>query len=220
MRKLILTLALVAAASPLAAQGHQHDPDHHVQGGGTLPAGWQARLDRADANLADLRFIPMGTGFHVTTGPAVILWDPRNAVTGEFSAHATFAQGRAPTHPEAYGLIVAGSDLAGSAPDYMYFLVRGDGKYMVRHRAPNGDLHTITDWTENAAIHKQDAEGKATNALTVEGGPWGVRYLINGTKVAEWLTANVPYLKTAGLVGLRVNHNLDVHVSDFAVDRR
>ena len=220
MRKLILTLALAVAASPLAAQGHQHDPDHAAQGGGTLPAGWQARLDRAEANLSGVRFVSMGDGFHATTGPAVILWNPAHAATGEFSAHATFTQTKAPTHPEAYGLFIAGSNLEGSQADYMYFLVRGDGKYMVRHRAPNGDLHTIAEWTENAAIHKQDAEGKATNALTVEGGPWGVRYLINGTKVAEWLTANVPYLKSAGQVGLRINHNLDVHVSNFGVDRR
>jgi hypothetical protein len=99
----------------------------------------------------------------------------------------------------------------------MYFLVRGDGKYMVRHRAANGDLHTIVDWTDNAAIAKADAQGKATNTLTVEGGAWGVRYLVNGTKLAEWHTADVPFLHTAGQVGLRVNHNLDVHVSDFAV---
>lgn len=221
MRKLMLTLALVAAGSPLAAQGHDHmDHDQHVAGGGTLPAGWQAHLDRADASPADLRFAAMGDGFHATTGPAAILWNPAQNVTGEFSAHATFAQTRAPMHPEAYGLFIAGSNLSGAAPEYMYFLVRGDGKYMVRHRAANGDLHTISDWTESAAIHRQDADGKATNALTVEGGPGGVRYLINGTRVAEWLTADVPYLKTDGQVGLRINHNLDVHISSFGVDRK
>lgn len=219
MRKLILTVALAVAASPLAAQGHEHDPDHAAAGGGVLPAGWQAHLDRADADLANVRFVAMGDGFHATTGPAVILWNPANTATGEFSAHATFTQTKAPMHPEAYGLFIAGQNLSGSAPEYMYFLVRGDGKYMVRHRAANGDLHTITDWTENAAIHKQNEAGQATNALTVEGGPWGVRYLVNGTKVAEWLTRDVPYLKSDGQVGLRINHNLDVHVSGFGVER-
>ncbi|HEX8906324.1 MAG TPA: hypothetical protein VF771_15855, partial [Longimicrobiaceae bacterium] len=76
------------------------------------------------------------------------------------------------------------------------------------------------DWTENAAIHKQNEAGQATNALTVEGGSWGVRYLVNGTRVAEWLTRDVPHLKTDGQVGLRINHNLDVHISDFAVTSR
>jgi len=209
----------VAAATPLAAQGHDHmDMDQHVAGGGVLPAGWQAHLDHADANLADVKFVTMGDGFHFTTGPAAIYWNPANTVTGEFSAHATFTQTKAPMHPEAYGLIIAGNNLSSATPEYMYFLVRGDGKYMVRHRAANGELHTIVDWTENTSIHQQDGDGRATNALVVQGGPWGVRYLVNGTKVAEFLTKDVPFLKTDGQVGIRMNHNLDVHVSDFGVD--
>ncbi len=153
--------------------------------------------------------------------PAFILWNPANTVaSGDFTAHATFSQAKAPMHPEAYGLFIAGANLAGAAPEYMYFIVRGDGKYMVRHRAANGDLHTIQDWTESAAIHKQDEQGQATNALAVEGGAWGVRFKVNGTQVAEWLTANVPYLTTSGQVGLRVNHNLEVHISNIGVDRK
>jgi len=222
MRTLILGLALLAAATPLAAQGHdhQHDADQTVQGGGTLPAGWHAHLDRADASLANVRFVPMGSGFHVVTGPAVILWNEANAASGEFTAHGTFGQATAPAHPEAYGLFIAGSGLEGQSPDYMYFLVRGDGKYMVRHRAANGDLHTIVDWTESPAVHQANAAGQATNTLAVEGGPWGVRYKINGTQVAQWLKADVPYIHADGQVGIRVNHNLSVHVSDFGVDRR
>jgi hypothetical protein len=222
MRKLIVTLAaIVAAAQPLAAQDHQHDPDNHVAGGGTLPAGWSARLDRTEASLNDVRVIPMGEGFHVITGPAFIMWNPANSVTGNFTARATFAQAKAPTHPEAYGVVIAGHglDAASTAPEYMYFLVRGDGKYMVRHRAANGDLHTIQDWADNAAIHKQNEQGQATNAVQVEGGPWGVRFKVNGTQVAEYLTRDVPGLRTDGQVGLRVNHNLEVHISDVSVTR-
>ena len=91
---------------------------------------------------------------------------------------------------------------------------------MVRHRAANGDLHTIVPWTEQAAIRKQNAQGQASNAMVVEGGDWGIRLKVNGTQVAEWLKKDVPYLTTAGQVGLRVNHNLDVHVSNFGVTRR
>ena len=65
--------------------------------------------------------------------------------------------------------IVAGSGLD-TAPDYFYFLVRGDGKYMVRHRATNGEVHTVVDWTESPAVHKQNEAGAASNTLAVEGG--------------------------------------------------
>ena len=215
MRTLTLCALLLAAAAPLAAQGHQHDPDQAAPGGGTLPAGWHARPDRAGADLAGLRFAPMAPGWHVTTGPAVILWRSQDATTGAFTASATLHQTRAPMHPEAYGMFVAGSGLEGATPEYLYFLVRGDGKYMVRHRASNGELHTVVDWTDSPAVHKQDAAGASSNVLTVEGGPGGVRFKVNGTQVGEPLN-----VKTDGLVGLRVNHNLDVHVSDFTVTRR
>ena len=218
MRRLILTLALVAAASPLAAQNPQADPDRAVAGG-ALPAGWSARLDRANASMDNVRFAPMGGGFHVTLGPAAIFWRPEHQVSGEYRVQATFTQTRAPAHPEAYGLFIAGKNLEGAA-DYMYFVVRGDGKYLIKHRAPNGDIHTITDWTEHPALVKEDAQGKATNALAVEAGAFGVRLLANGQKVAEFLRADVPYLNTDGIAGLRVNHNLDVHVADFSVERR
>ncbi|HEX2202291.1 MAG TPA: hypothetical protein VHG91_03280 [Longimicrobium sp.] len=214
---------LAATAAPLAAQGHTHGAQggnhgaHHGGGAHAMPAGWQARLDREGSTDA-LHFMEMSGGFHVTTGPAAVFYNPANNVTGDFRARATFTQTKAPTHPEAYGLVIAGKDL-GAAADYMYFIVRGDGKYMVRHRAPNGEVHTIVDWTESPALVKQDAAGKATNALAVEGGAFGVRFLANGQKVAEFLKADVPYLVTDGIVGLRVNHNLDVHVSDFAVER-
>jgi len=216
MRTLILGVALLAAAAPLAAQaGHNHDPDRPAAGGGTLPTGWHARPDRAETDMAGLRMASMPPGWHVTTGPAVVLWRPEDAApTGEFTASATIHQTRAPMHPEAYGVFVGGSNLD-TAPDYLYFLVRGDGKYMVRHRAANGEVHTIVDWTESPAVHKQDAQGAASNALTVEGGPSGVRFKVNGTQVGEF-----PNVKSNGQVGLRVNHNLDVHVADFAVTRR
>jgi len=207
MRTLVAA-ALLLAASPLAARAQD--------AGRPLPAGWHVLPDRP-ASAADVRFFVAGDGLHVTTGPAAVLWNPANAATGEFRARVTFAQTRAPQHPEAYGLVLGGKNLDGTppaGPDYLYFLVRGDGKYMVRHRAANGDLHDVVNWTEHAAIARQDAAGKATNALVAEAGAFGVRFLVNGQKVAE-----LPGIPTAGIVGLRVNHNLDVHVSDFAVER-
>jgi hypothetical protein len=215
MRTLILGAALLAAAAPLAAQAHQHDPDHAAApGAGTVPAGWHARADRAGADVAGLRMAAMAPGWHVTTGPAVILWRPEDAVAGEFTASATLHQTKAPTHPEAYGIFVGGSGLD-TAPDYLYFLVRGDGKYMVKHRAASGDVHTVVDWTESPAVHRQNEAGAASNALTVEGGPWGVRFKVNGTQVGEFAG-----VKSSGIVGLRVNHNLDVHASELTVTRR
>jgi hypothetical protein len=205
---------LVLAATPLTAQMKHDDPDKKAQGG-ELPAGWTGRTDRENTKLADAKFVTMGTGYHVTSGPAAIYWKEANTVSGPFTASATFTQTKAPTHPEAYGLFFMGKNLLTPNQNYAYLLVRGDGKVMVKHRAGK-DVHTIMDWTENAAVNKQDANGKATNMLGVDASrPDSVRLLVNGTQVAAMPGSHVG--STDGVVGLRVNHNLDVHVADFAV---
>lgn len=209
------TLSLVfLAAAPLAAQMKDHDPDRKARGD-SLPAGWMGRTDRDNATLADAKFVTMGSGYHVTSGPAAIYWRTADEVKGPFTASATFAQTKAPAHPEAYGIFFMGKALDGAAQNYAYLLVRGDGKVMVKHRAGK-DVHTIIDWTDNAAVHKQDASGKATNTVTVDASrPDSVRLKVNGTQVAAMAGSHMG--STDGIVGLRVNHNLDVHVADFTV---
>jgi hypothetical protein len=212
-RALVTTALAFVAAAPLAAQ-NSADPDKKVEGG-ALPAGWSGRTDRPNAKLADAKFTTMGSGYHVTSGPAAIYWNAAQNTTGPFKASATFAQTKAPAHPEAYGLFFMGKKLDAADQDYAYFLVRGDGKVMVKHRA-GADVHTILDWTDNAAVHKQDAAGKATNTLSVDASkPDSVRLLVNGTQVAALPGSHLG--STDGAVGLRVNHNLDVHISDFSV---
>jgi hypothetical protein len=218
LRRSLSAFSLVLlAAAPLSAQAtaaKAHDPDVKANGG-ALPAGWMGRTDRPTAKIEDAKFVAMGPGFHVTSGPAAIYWRDANATTGPFTATATFTQTKAPMHPEAYGIIFGGKDLQAPEQSYAYFLVRGDGKVMVKHRA-GSEVHTILDWTENAAVHKQDANGKATNTLTVDASkPDSVRLLVNGTPVAALLASQLG--STNGVVGLRVNHNLDVHIADFNV---
>jgi hypothetical protein len=214
MRTLMLTLVFAVFAAPLAAQHTQHDPDDKVAGGGELPSGWHARPDKANASMADVKFVSMGDGYHATLGPAAIFYNPAHNATGAYRAQATFTQTKAPQHPEAYGLVIGGKNLDKDNQDYLYFLVRQDGKFLVKHRAGT-ETHTLFEWTEHPAIRKADAEGKATNALAVDVGADGVRFLVNGTQVAQMERA--ADLNTDGIVGLRINHNLDVHVSDFGV---
>jgi hypothetical protein len=211
LRRSLTMLSLLAlAAAPLAAQG-ANDPTKKVEGSAPLPAGWSGRTDRASDKLTDAKFVKMGTGFHVTSGPAAIYWSASQSVKGPFTASTTITQTKAPTHPEAYGIIFGGKGLEGADQSYYYFLVRGDGKFLVNHRA--GDqVHKLVPWTENAAVKQQDAAGKSTNTLTVDASKAdSVRLLVNGTQVSA-LKASAD-----GTVGLRVNHNLDVHISDFKV---
>lgn len=226
IRSRMLTLALLTAATSACnaqsgqqqqqrpAQAGEADPTQRAQGG-SVPAGWQIRLDDKDATrytTNDVRFVPMGGGFHITSGPAAI-YPGADLPNGPFVLEATFNQTKAPAHPEAYGLFFSGKDLENSdKQEYVYFLVRGNGQFLVNHRAGR-DVHKIVDWQENAAIKKQDAAGQSTNQLTVRAGPDSVRFLANGKQVAA--ISRQVISNPGGRAGLRVNHNLDVHVTGF-----
>jgi hypothetical protein len=217
LRRSLTTLSLLAlVAAPLAAQDAS-DPTHKVAGG-ALPPGWEGRTDRPTDKITDAKFVAMGSGFHATSGPAAIYWNPKNVTTGPFTASTTVTQTKAPMHPEAYGIIFAGSNLDKADQSYAYFIVRGDGKFLVNHRA--GDqVHKLIPWTENAAIVKADANGKATNKLTVDATKAdSIRFLANGTQVAALPVSQ--FGNGHGIVGLRVNHNLDVHVGDLTIAKK
>ena len=208
-----LALTLVAAA-PLAAQMHHDDMDMKIKGG-PLPAGWHGRTDMESAKVEDSKFVAMGAGWHVTSGPAAVYWTDKHMSKGPFSASVTLQQTKNPTHPEGYGIFFQGHNLEKADQNYAYFLVRGDGKFLVNHRA-GSDVHKILPWTESAAVHKADAKGMATNTLTVDATrPDSIRMLVNGTQVAA--IEGKHFGSTDGIVGVRVNHNLDVHISDFVL---
>ena len=215
MRALSLLMLL---AAPLAAQnpaapmaGHNADPDHMVQGTG-LPAGWSGRAD-GTRPLSGAKFAAMGTGWHFTTGPAVIVYRASDHATGAFHTLATFTQMKAPMHPEGYGMFVAGNALDTAAQAYIYVLVRGDGNYLIKRRV-GATVTTIVDWTASAAVNKADSAGKATNKIEVQSKNGKLTFSVNGQQVYEMPATAAD---TDGMIGLRVNHNLDVHVEGFAV---
>ncbi len=209
--------SLLFVSGALAGQQMaNHDPDQAVAGGGVFPSGWQVRTERS-APAALVKFIAMGNGYHATMGPAAIMWRDADVATGNYHTVATFTQTKAPTHPEAYGLIFGGQHLADSAQAYTYFLVRGDGNFSIRRRSGFANKPTaIMEWTANAAVHKADSAGAATNELAVQVNDGKASFTVNGTEVYSTAATNVD---AAGIVGYRVNHNLDVHLSAIGIHK-
>ena len=225
--KVTLTAAAVLAmsATALGAQAGNSDPDKIVADGGVRVEGWTGRLDPRPASqgrkITETKFVSMGSGFHVTAGPAAIYWNPANSPSGNYSVKGTFNQTKASAHPEGYGLIVAGRDLETPNQSYLYFLVRQDGKFIINHRANDSTVHKIVDWTANPAVKAIDEAGKASNALAIDVDASQVHFRVNGTEVHA-LPRNVidsgnGHAGSAGVAGIRVNHNLDVHIDGFAV---
>ena len=222
MRNVVTMMALLACAAPAAAQqqhnhgqgqAHSHGQAGHAHEMGVLPAGWKARLDRADAKMSDVHFMRMSGGYHAILGPAALFYRQTDRARGRYTVQARFNQRKAPNHPEAYGLFFGGQALEGAAQEYFYFLVRGDGKFSVRHRA-GSEVHTLQDWTENSAIVKQDSAGKASNRVAVQVTQTAMNMMVNGTRVATFPRNSGT--KTDGIFGMRINHNLDVLVDEYS----
>ena len=110
-------------------------------------------------------------------------------------------------------------NLKAANQSYAYFVVRQDGKYLINHRANDSTVHKIVDWTANPAVVSADANGKATNKLSIVVGADKVSFVANGVEVSSLPRAQLDGMGqgTAGIAGVRVNHNLDVHVDGFAV---
>lgn len=203
-------LLTILFATPLLAQ------EKAAPAPPSLPAGWEMRLDKADGDPAKLSFAAMGDGLHATTGPAAIIWRSTDNLSGEYTVSATFTQTKAPRHPEAYGIFIGGENLDSEKQEYGYLIVRGDGKYAIKHRA-GAEVHTVTDWTDLPAMKKADEAGKATNTVAFDVSGGFVKALVNGEEVKRWETS---YWKGDGIAGLRVNHQLDVHISDFKITKK
>lgn len=200
--RLTLLLALFTSAS-LCAQSDKR------------PDGWRVRLDDPGPDSAKLVFASMAPGWHVTTGPAVILWNPATTAKGSYKAESNiFLFKPASGHAEAFGLFVGGANLDAANESYTYFLIRNDGQYLVKQRTGK-DTKDVIPWTRSPAIKLYDGkEESVANLLTVVATPATVDFLINGTKVASRPRTDVT---ADGIVGLRVNHNLNLHVSKLEV---
>ncbi|MBA3657788.1 MAG: hypothetical protein H0W69_10605 [Gemmatimonadaceae bacterium] len=223
MSILALSASVACAQSdskPAAA--HNSDPDKVTATGGVTAAGWTGRIDpqseKQGRKITDAKFVTMGTGFHVTSGPAAVYWNPATTATGNYSVSATFTQTKSAAHAEGYGFVFSGKDLTAPNQSYYYFLIRQDGKFLFNHRANDSTVHKVVPWTDNAAISKLPEGGKSTNKVTIEFNSTDVTFLVNDTEVHRIPRSELGGVpNTSGIVGLRVNHNLDVHVDGFSV---
>jgi len=186
-----------------------------IQAAAALPPGWTARPDEG-GDPTKIRFTAMEPGYHLTLGPATILYRSEDLANGPFHTLATFHQMKKPRHPEGYGLFVGGKQLEGKNQTYTYFLVRQDGAYLIKQRKGDSTSAVTKGWTLSSAVRKADAQGKATNLLEIDAkrDPKKVDFKVNGQSV---YSAPADRIDLTGIVGLRVNHTLDVHIEGFAV---
>jgi hypothetical protein len=206
MRRIYFATLVFALAAPLVAQA---------------PKGWKMRVDKSTSAQdpdapGPIKFETAGSGFKATNPAAAVYWNPSNTATGNYTLKGTFTLLKPSSHANYYGLVFGGSDLEGPQQQYLYFVVAQNGMFLVKRRNGDASTENVQARTAHDAIKKPGDDGKSTNTLEVRVQADKVDYVVNGQVVHSTPKAG---LKTDGIWGARVNHQLEVQIDNLAVTK-
>ena len=220
----LLMLLLIGSSAFEEIKAQQPDPQNPVPENLAVPSEWEVRLDNPDESVtigsdpesADIYFVNMKPGWHITTGPRAIFWHPASTAEGTYKAHTKIHLFDPKGRNEAFGLFFGGENLKEENQTYTYFLLRNSGEYLIKKRVGN-ETRLVKDWTKTDAMvqYTDTTQSSVPNTLSVEVGEEAVTFYVNGRQVD---TIAKDQVDTAGYVGLRVNHRLNLHIEDFGVD--
>jgi len=224
---LAVAVVAVLAAAPVIAQS---------------PDGWMVRVDRStnasDPDAAgDVTFTTIAGGYHAVNPAAAVFWNPANTASGTYTVKGNFKLMEPSGHANYYGLVFGGSDLEGADQRYLYFLVAQNGTFLIKLRAgdrepdPNAPARgrrgrsrgpvpiteDIVGRTESTAVNQPGADGTSENTLEVRVMADSIDYVVNGT-VVHTTPKEGPMANADGIVGIRVNHQMNVQITGFEVN--
>jgi hypothetical protein len=178
------------------------------------PASWRVRPDTPGPDSA-VAYVTMPPGWHITTGPAALLYDPANAATGRFAVEAEIFLFPGQSQ-EGYGLFLGGTDLEGGSPSWIAFLVRRDGGARIEQRTAR-QTTPLVEAVGGNAVKPHPGEGTAKNVLRVSVEPDSIRFEANGSRIATLPRGELPL---DGIFGFRIGAGNNMHVSQLDVIRR
>ena len=221
--------ALIIWAIPAkpAARGQQ-DADKKVAGGGVTVKGWTGRVDsgnRQGLAITDSKLAPEGSSMRLMTGAAALYWNPANVGKGDFSVKATFDEAKQPyNHPHPYGVFIGGKGLDGDQPQALYCAAYRSGNYIVRGFSGGKVFQIVGKPMPNDAVKKAESpEAQVVQDVSMSVRGDKVECTVNGTSV--WSAAKADVMgdgkldSTDGVTGIRVSHNSDALVTNFAVGK-
>ena len=224
----IAALTLVSGATTAHAQA---DSSRKVAGGGIAVSGWMGKIDareeKAGQTLDNAKLAKEGDALHVTTGPAVVYWNPANVATGDYTVKASFREAQymgLNDHPHPYGIVIAGNDLGTEQQSYLYCAAYGNGSFIVRGFGPEPFQMNGRRGESHASVNKAAAKGEPVTqeiALSVKGDK--VECAINGTVVGSYpksdLVAAGKLKSTDGVYGVRFGHNTEAIVTGLTMTK-
>ena len=226
----LVMLAVLSIPRVQFSQGGQMEASRGVAGGGISVPGWTGKIDAKEAEagmtLNSAKLAKEGDALHVTTGPAVTYWYPKNKATGDYTVKATFNEPKYMSlnnHPHPYGIVIAGNDLGTDQQSYLYCAAYGNGKFIVRGFGPEA-FQLNGRGAEDAAVNKAAGVGQPVTqeiALSVKGDK--VECSINNKVVASYNKADLvsagKLKSTDGVYGLRFAHNTEVMVTGLKLTK-
>ncbi len=203
IRTLLLVLFACAAcrSGPAPVAESERSP-----AAGLAPLTWRSNPEGG---------VDIGSGdtLVVRTGSHTVLWPAQTPpLRPPYRVSATLHKREGRLH-EGYGILFGGSSLDGpeAAQRYSYFLVRGDGSFLIKRRIGE-QTPEVRAWTSSPAVHRDVGERGEPNTLAVQVTSSNVVFSVNGSEVARLPAAEVD---TAGNAGLRIAHDVEVRVWDW-----
>jgi hypothetical protein len=226
----VFTLLTVTAAATLVvgADARAQDASKAVAGGGISVSGWQGKVDANEATAGNTvnsaKFVAEGSGFHVTTGPAITYWKTGAPATGDYTVRASFTEPKfmgLNNHPHPYGIVIGGNGMGTDQQSLLYCAAYGNGRFIMRGFGP-APFQVNGRGEANEAIHKASAQGEPVTqeiAISVRGDK--VDCSVNGTVVGSYNKADLvgagKLTSTDGAYGIRFGHNTEAVVTNFGL---
>ncbi|MBC7789000.1 MAG: hypothetical protein H7Z74_03555 [Anaerolineae bacterium] len=199
-----------------------------VSAGGISVPDWTGAIDAKEAAsgqlLSNAKLGMEGDALHVTTGPAVSYWNPKNTASGNYTVKATFREAKYMSindHPHPYGIVIGGNDMGTDTQSYLYCAAYGNGKFIVRGFGP-ASFQMNGRGEENPAVNKAAGAGEpVTQEIAVTVKDDKVECAINGTVVGSYdksaLVGEGKLKSTDGVYGIRFAHNTDATVTGLSM---
>jgi hypothetical protein len=183
---------------------------------GQAPANWRAvRETDAAQGAAAVDFQMMPPGWHITTGAASLLFDPRRVVDDRFSLTAemfVFPE----TKEDGYGIFVGGRQLDGNAAHYIALQLRRDGSAAVFQR--NGSRSTpLINWKRIDAVPPHPGTEPQKVSMSIETDSTSLRFTANGVEIGRVPRSGLDF---SGQFGFRIGNNVNLHIVRLDVSER
>lgn len=192
------------------------------------PPDWVTRTDQGTDVSAPLYFVSMPPGWHITTGPGTILYNPAQTCEGSCRIEAEFYLFPG-TSAGGYGVFLGGRKLDEDAgPSYDVFMLRWDGAH-ARGNWINGTRMPAAAFRPEGApyVAKGLPDKPVKNVITIEvdrdeNGDHVGQFFVNGHRLYRERhlarpNGRPPFL---GTVGLRVDAGVNLHVTRLEVVKK